>query len=135
MNRLVFSDADFMPSEVTDQPLTENKENVGAIGASQRELEPGINSPMPSTSNYAQETNNKTPPPATPPVPSTSTSVLCQIRPYPKVQFEEKKKTKKRKAQSTIYTDTPEYEKRQSLEAERKRKLSLKVTKASMKKI
>lgn len=132
MNRLVFSDEDFMASEVTDQPLTENKENNSCNGATQRELETGIISPIPSTS-FFEEIANKTPP-ASPPMPSTTTSSLCQIRPYPKAQFGEKKKTNKRKAQSTIYTDTPEYEKRQSLEAERKRKVSLKQKKASVKK-
>lgn len=128
LNRLVFSDADFMPSEVTDQPLTLNSEDNNT-GATQNELETRPISPIPSTSKVII---NKVRP-VSPTLLSASTSALCQIRPYPKVQHEEKQKTKKRKSKSTIYTYTPEYEQRQSLEAERNRKNSLKQKKASVK--
>ncbi|XP_072394993.1 uncharacterized protein [Diabrotica undecimpunctata] len=135
INRLVFSDTDFMPSEVTDKPLMENK-YVSSIDTTQSELNTETIPQIPSTSSCVVEKIIIKTPPGSPQVLPTSTNSLSQIRPYPKKQLEEKKKQiNKRKAHSTIYTDTAEYEKRQSLDAERKRKLSLKQNKASVKKI
>lgn len=132
LNRLIFKDDDFIASEVTDKPLNENEPQADIFTndaqnqsvQSQKETTPPTMTPVPSTSKDQPVPMDidKTPP-------LTSTSVapcLSQIRPYPKAIFDQKKKRNSRKAKSTIYTDTPEYENRQRLEEEKKRKPSLK---------
>lgn len=148
LDRLIFSDADFMASEVTEKPLSEN---IPPLNHTQDNInlqqKTGPASPIPSTSNDDQNNsiNNNSlisdtsvtitlDGHKTPPLPSQTPS-LCEIRPYPKAPVMQKTKKVRQKSKASIYTDTPEYENRQRIEEERKRKRALNENKSLLKSV
>lgn len=142
-NRLVFTDSDFAASSVTDNsPMAveghESNYDLGApkfsSKANQNSLSTNVNLSdcqeseiLTQSENYfnfdppsisGKNTNEK----------SCTSLSLEELHPYPKVNAT-KKRSRKRKSKSTIYTDTPELLIRENIELEKKRKQGVKKNK------
>ncbi|XP_030761296.1 uncharacterized protein DDB_G0280579-like, partial [Sitophilus oryzae] len=139
-------------SEVTDKPLKENYPSLESIHDNIPSQQVTVSlSPIPSISKGEQNVtvsssnenevkqitsdNLTSQGNTTPPLLATTSSgaSLCEIRPYPKAPVVQEVKKGRKKSKSSVYTDTPEYENRQRIEEERKRKRSLKENKSSLK--
>ena len=143
LNRLIFTDKDFKPSDILDRTINPNTEQVTRKNDEQlqkniqtpekqivTEISPEIRSfdPKPSTSKdltvngeVITDQNSKN-------------YILEQLRPLPRMVFDKTKKTRKRQSKSTIYTDTPELLAKQALDLERQSKREESVKKSRVKK-
>lgn len=122
----IFKEEAFLPSTVTDKPLLDERNS--SVVETQENREPELARPaIPLQEGLVEEQ-----PRTCSPSPGPSGCKLPRpedIRPYPKADRENKKNTNRKKAKSTIYTNTPEFETRKSLELEKTRKKDVKKSK------
>lgn len=135
-----------MPSTVTDRPQALNEQNQDItepvstpVVDSDKSKDQGSPAELPGPSEghaapVAQQLAENPACSAAHPGPSKLASLLETVRPLPKAGDRKRKAVRKRESKSRIYTDTPEYNEKESLNLEKLRKRSTKKSKTAKKK-
>lgn len=129
LNRLVFSDNDFIASNVTNNAPLDNMERHETDKSNILLERTNIADDETPTTSY--DRNLKTIGPSIPT--ERQNTSLEEIRPLPKLQVQKKKLKRKYESKSRVFTFTPEYNEKEHYENERNRKKEMKNKKHKVK--